>query len=233
MSFRSAVLALAVKRNGLPGGGIFALSAGLALVAAGCAHPSEENIRLRKINQGLQNQVDALTTRCAAQQRTIDGLLKRSPTIPMLSPGELKNVWFATGIKFGRLTGASTDLQTDKPGVKGLHVFVSPMDDSGSSVQAAGSFVVDAFDLAVPNGVHLGHWSFDAGMAKSQWRSFLFEFGYELTCPWDKAPTHPDVTIRVTFVDELTHVPYTAEEVVHIDLPTTAPASAPTTIPLK
>ena len=138
-----------------------------------------------------------------------------------VSPDALKNLWITTGLQFGRLTGG-VDLDYGKPGVEGLRVYVTPLDENGVGIQAAGSFVVEAFDLALPGDNRLGRWTWDTPTAKSLWRNFLLEFGYELTCVWQKVPSHPDIHIRVTFTDELTHISYVADKTVHVELPVSA-----------
>jgi hypothetical protein len=201
----------------------------LLVAATGCTHPSEDNIRLRKINQDLSAKVTDLTTQNDSKQRTIDGLVKRIPTTPMLPPDELKKLWVTSGLTFGRFTGGA-DLDDKKAGDEGLRVYICPTDENGAAIQAAGSIVVEAFDLAEKGDNRLGRWEWDAIAAKAQWRAFLLEFGYELTCPWQKVPTRSDITIRVTFTDELTHIPYVAEKLVHANIPPSA-ETAPTTSP--
>ena len=147
----------------------------------------------------------------------------------MLPPDELKKMWLTAGLNFGRFTGGA-NLDDKKPGDQGLRVYICPADEFGMPIQAAGSFVVEAFDLAQPGDNRLGRWEWSAINAKSQWRSFLFEFGYELTCPWQKLPTRSDITVRVTFTDELTHIAFVAEKLVHANIPPSA-ATAPTTAP--
>ncbi|HET6248829.1 MAG TPA: hypothetical protein VFE47_14120 [Tepidisphaeraceae bacterium] len=203
----------------------------LALTLPGCTHPSADNIRLRKLNQDLQAKIDNLTTQNDSKQRIIDGLMQRIPTIPTLPPKELKNFWIPAGLKFGRFTGG-VQIDATKPGDDGLRVYICPTDEFGTPIQVPGSFVVEAFDLAEKGDNRLGRWTWDSIAAKSQWRSFLLEFGYELTCPWQKIPKRSDITVRVTFTDELTHTPITAEEVAHANIPP-SPQSAPTTAPSR
>lgn len=196
---------------------------------SGCYHPSEDNIRLRKINQKLNADLSQLTVETDAQKRTIAGLYARFPTIPTLPPQELAKLWVTSGIEFGNLTGGLYLVDVNKPGAaEGLQVFLTPTDEFGEKIQTAGSIAVEAFDLAEPKDNLLGRWTWDTISAKSRWRSFLFEFGYELNCPWQKPPKHSDITIRVVFTDELTHIPFTAEKMVHVEIPpgpTTAPAT--------
>jgi len=212
----------------------FALSAlTLSFLGAGCGHPDQANIVLRKRIQKQNAQLAQLKQQHDSDQQTIAGLERRSPTIAMLPAADLNKLWVTHGLKFGRLTGG-IDLDPAKAGDEGICAYVSPMDEDGLSIQAAGSFVVELFDLAVKTGDNrLGRWTWDTLQAKNQWREFLLEYTYALTCPWQKVPTHPDITIRVTFTDELTHIPYTAEKAVHVKLPpprslrpTSAPASS-------
>ncbi|MDB5290867.1 MAG: hypothetical protein JWL69_2108 [Phycisphaerales bacterium] len=184
----------------------------------GCGAPNQENIRLRKLNQELQEKVTALQTQLDADKRTIAGLEKRSPTIPMLPPEELEKLWVTHGLKFGRFTGGYR-IDRNKPGDDGVQVYIVPTDEDLVPIQAAGSFVIEAFDLADPGDTHLGKWTWDTIEAKKQWREFLIDYTYVLKCPWQKVPAHPEITIRVTFTDELTHIPYTAEQITRVDLP--------------
>jgi len=206
---------------------------GTLIFVAGCCHPSEDNIRLRKINQELTAKVSNLTTQKEGDERTIAGLLARSPTIATLPRSELDKFWKTAGIKFGNLTGG-IDQDPAKPGLEAVRVYINTVDDNGQAIQAAGSFVVEAFDLAATGNNRLGRWTWDTISARSQWRSFLFDFCYELTCPWITVPRHPDVTIRVTFTDELTHIPFTAVKMIHVDIPPPPiPATAPTTAAVR
>jgi hypothetical protein len=42
---------------------------------------------------------------------------------------------------------------------------------------------------------------------------------YALTCPWQTIPKHPNLTVRVTFTDELTHAKFTIQRPVTVNLP--------------
>jgi hypothetical protein len=206
----------------------------LLLLPTGCAPPNQENIRLRKLNQGLDEKLTCLKTEKESDEKTIAGLLKRSPTIPMLSPEELKKMWVTGNLRIGNFSGG-VDLDPNKPGDEGFQVFLTPLDENADPIQAAGSVIVEAFDLAEPGDNRLGRWTWDTLAAKSQWRSFLMETAYVLTCPWQKAPKHEEITVRATFTDELTHIPFTAEKVLKLKLPpagsATVPATGTTTLP--
>ncbi len=205
------------------------LSILLLTLLVGCGQPNQENIRLRKLNQDLDAKANTLSAKIDADQRTIDGLYKRIPTIPILPADELKKLWVTAGLKVGSLSGGA-HLDMNKPYDEGLTLYVCPTDENDTPIQAAGSFTIEAFDLANKGDTHLGKWTWNSIEAKSQWRAFLLERDYVLTCPWQKVPTHPDITVRIIFTDELTHIDYHAETVLHVKLPTssaTAPTSAP------
>ena len=48
-------------------------------------------------------------------------------------------------------------------------------------------------------------------------------YGYIMKCPWQKVPTHPELTLKVTFHDELTGREIAQQKVVKVALPTTTP----------
>src|SRR5262245_23071619 len=112
-----------------------------ALAQGGCKGPNQANIELRKENQQLREKVDDLNRRHDADVAQIRGMQAQSGSVvPTLSPGRLDHLFTVHGIQLGRLTGVNAEGE--------LKAYVSPTDESGQSIKAAGSFVVDAFDLA-------------------------------------------------------------------------------------
>lgn len=197
----------------------------LTLVAAtalidcgGCGSPNQANIALRKQNQQLQGELDQLHKQHAMDANQIAGLQARFPTVPTLPPDELAKLVTTQGIRFGRLTGGQ-DTDPRKEGDEGLKVYIIVYDESGQEIKAAGAVSVEAFDLAAKE-PKLGKWDFDLKQSKEHWYGqFLFDYYYAVECPWQIVPQHPDITIKVTFVDELTKLPFTAQKVVHVMLP--------------
>jgi hypothetical protein len=203
---------------------VLAVTAGC--FTAGCfGKPNQANMLLRKDNQNLQDQVAQLKTENQMDANLIAGLQARIPTEPTLPPAQLDKLYTTHGIRLGRLTGG-LDLDADKPGDEGLKVYVIPFDQSGQPFKAAGGITVEAFDLAAKE-PFIGRWKFDLEQAKANWYGyFLIDYYYALTCPWQTVPQHPDLTVKVTFVDELTKLPFTTQTVVHVLLPP-APTSGP------
>ena len=200
------------------------LAGGALVCATGCGSPSKVNIELRKQVQTLQAENAKLRQEHDADQRVITGLHDRQGTLPTLPADRLAHLFTTHGIQFGRLTGGA-DLDPNKPGDEGIAVYVVPVDETGDKLKAAGSFDIEAFDLAEPQSPLVGHWHFDLQQTRAAWSDVLIEYNYVLICPWQNViPKHPDLTVKVTFLDELTQTPFTAQRVVHVNLP-----PAPTT----
>jgi outer membrane murein-binding lipoprotein Lpp len=191
----------------------------LSCLLAGCiGKPNRANIDLRKQNQDLQNQIATLQRERDAAKAEIAGLKARSTTVPALPPDRLAKLFTTTGIELGRLTGGA-DLDPDMPGDEGLKVYVTPLDNHGQKFKAAGSIVVEAYDLAAePSASRVGRWEFGVENAAKYWSGALLRYEYVLPCPFAKPPVHPDITIKVMFSDELTSRTFTQQRVVKVRL---------------
>lgn len=192
---------------------------GVGLAGAGCGSPSRANTELRKENQQLQSELTRLRQQHEADQRTVAGLRDRSGSVPTLPATRLAQLFTTAGIEFGRLTGGA-DLDPNKPGDEGLAVYIVPVDQTGDRLKAAGSFDIDAFDLDDPQHPLVGHWHIDVEHARAAWTDIMLEYGYVFTLPWqERIPRHPNLTVKATFLDELTQTPFTAQRVVKIKVP--------------
>jgi len=202
------------------------VAAVLAGGAAGCGHPNKANILLRKENQQLLSKVADSERRHQADEATIRGLTDRTGTVPTLEPKRLERLFTTNSITINRLTGGA-DFDPDKPGDEGIKVYVNVWDQHGDWLKMAGSFVVEAFDLADPQATKVGHWEFPVEHAQDYWHSFLMRYEYVLPCPWQNViPRHPDLTVHVTYTDELTGRKFDQQSVVKVRLP---PSPQPTT----
>lgn len=197
-------------------------AAALLLAVAGCGSPNVASIEVRKQNQDLREQVESLTRAHEADAATIRSLQDRVGTIPTLPQERLNKLFTTHGLTLGRLTGGA-DLDHAKPGDEGLKVYATPTDDEGQALKAAGSFVIEAFDLAA-NPPAIGKWTFDVDAARKSWVGALMSHQYVLTCPWQTRPGHDDITVKVTFRDELTGREFTAQKAVKVERPS-PPAS--------
>jgi outer membrane murein-binding lipoprotein Lpp len=191
----------------------------------GCSRPNTANITLRKQNQQLQSNVDQLQRDLGGAKASIKSFESRATTVPIL-PGEQIDKLFTTHeLRFGRNTGPA-DLDALQPGEEGLKVQIAPVDQTGQPIKAAGTFKIDAFDLAQTDNPHIGHWEFSPDEAGKNFYSMLTLYTYVLPLPWQQLPKHKDITLRVTFDDSLTHRTFTAEKVVIVNpSATTRPAT--------
>jgi hypothetical protein len=200
------------------------LCSSVVLISSGCAGPSKANIELRRQNQALRDQIDDLNRRHEADQATIKGMQSNVPLVPTLPEDRLAKLFTTHGLRLGRLT-AGADLDPNIPGDEGLRIYVVPTDNSGEPIKAAGSFVVEAFDLSEPGDNRVGKWEFPVEQAQKNWFGHLTQYTYVLSCPWQSVPPkHADVTVKVTFADELTGRRFDAEKVIKVSLP---PAPTP------
>src|SRR3954452_4154622 len=119
----------------------------MLLICTSCSSPSTANIELRKEKQALQDQIAELNRVHQADQATIQGLQNQIGTLPTLPQNRLDQLFTVHGLELGRLTGGA-DLDPKKPGDEGIKVYATPTDDDGEPIKAAGTFVIEAFDLA-------------------------------------------------------------------------------------
>ena len=196
--------------------------------------PSKANITLRKENQQLQGQIAELQRRHEADKATITGLSQRTGTVATLEPARLERLFTVHSIELEKLTGGA-DLDRQKPGHEGLKVYVRLLDQHRDEIKSSGGFTVEAFDLSQDQPRRLGRWEFPVEQSQKNWHSFLTRYGYVLTCPWQESPPRGgDVTVRVTFDDELTGRQFSAQTVAKVDVPPGTPsAPAPASQPAQ
>jgi hypothetical protein len=196
-----------------------ALALAPLLSLASCGSPNRANIIVRKQNQDLQDKIASLNRQHDADQATIQGLKERIGTLPTLPEDRLARLFTTHGLSLGKLTGGA-DLDRDKPGDEGLKVYATPTDDDGDTLKAAGSFVVEAFDLAAKP-AEVGKWTFDTDATRKTWNGSFLSHQYVLTCPWQTVPRHEELTVKVTFRDELTGREFHEQRLVKVKLPPT------------
>jgi hypothetical protein len=182
---------------------LWALGLVVLSIAGGCGAPSAANILLRKQNQTLQSQVDNLTSQHQRDIATLAACQRSHPTVPTLPTQRLDQLFTTHDLTFGSLTGGDNPDSTKNFDTE-LEVFIAPVDEQGTAIKAAGSFKVEAFDLADPKHPQLGTWAFDLKQTRDLFYNRFGMYEYVLRCPWQTVPTHPDLTVRVTFDDALT-----------------------------
>ncbi len=180
----------------------FVAAAALGLVA-GCGSPSAANTELRKQNQQLQARVDTLTGQHDRDAAAVKAVEASRPTVPTLAADRLERLVTTHGLEFGRLTGGDNPDTVVGPDTM-LKVYVVPTDGQGTPIKAAGAFTVEAFDLDSPSHPLVGTWRFSLEQARDLFFDRFSLYTYVLPCPWQTVPAHPDLTVKVTFDDELT-----------------------------
>lgn len=201
----------------------WAMMAGLpAVLVGGCGQPNRANVELRKQKQALESRIEDLTRLHEADQAAIRGMESKTTTQPMLPQDRLASLFTVHGLSFGRLTGGA-DLDPNSPGDEAVKVYVVPVDRQGDVLKAAGSFVIELFDLEQADQPLLGKWEFSTEQATKNWYGQSLLYQYILTCPWQNVPVHQKLLVRVTFTDELTGRVFVDKRDITINPPPSGP----------
>jgi hypothetical protein len=197
------------------------LCSSVVLLFSGCgAAPSQVNIELRKELQDLRAQNSQLERQHAADAATIAALQHQSTIggpVAQLDPAKLDKLFTTAEISLGKLAGGY-DADPNTPGDEAIRVQATPKDASGQQLKAAGSFVIEAFDLT-GDGRLLGRWNYDVDQSKAAWRGDALLYAYVFTIPLEQRPSTPQITLKVTFTDELTGRQFTAQRSIGLRLP--------------
>ena len=197
------------------------------VLLVGCTTPSAANITLRRENQQLRTEIDELKRAREADALTIQALEAKTGTLPTLPATRMSQLFTAQTLKLNNKLTAGADLDPKQPGDEGIKVYVVPADQTGGAIKAAGEFTVEAFDLADPSEPLVGRWTFAPEEAGKNFYDSLLLYTYVLTCPWQKVPAHPELTVKVAFKDALTQRTLPpVQKVIHVSLPPQSPAPA-------
>jgi len=160
--------------------------------------------RLEKDNEALGQQL-------LRQERQMETLLS-------LGEKRLEQLYFVDSIKLGRYSGG-WDLDGDGK-QDGVKVFLSPRDQYGTAIKAAGAATVQLYDLAAePNESLIAEFNWTVEELPGAWASGFMSYHYTFNCPWgDNPPANDIVTVRVVFVDYLTGKTFSAQKACEIDL---------------
>ncbi len=180
----------------------------------GCRGPDKANIELRKENQALKDQVENQARRHQADQAQIAALqTEKGSAVETLPTTRLAELFTVSGIDINKLTGFRKD---------GLKVYISPTDDAGDIIKAAGSLTIDAFDLSKGSEAHLGHWEFPLQDAAKNWYQSWIVHGYALQTPLQPPELVKEITVRASYTDALTQRTFTNQRVIKTTVITAA-----------
>ena len=187
----------------------------LAGLIVGCDQvPSDVHSQLiteqKRVRQ-LEQDNEALGQQLLRQERQMETLLA-------LGEKRLEQLYFVDSIRLGRYSGG-WDLDGDgKP--DGIKVFLTPHDQYGTAIKAAGSATVQLYDLAAkPDENLIAEFNWTVEELPKAWASGFMSYHYTLNCPWgEERPANDVVTVRVVFVDYLTGKTFCAQKACEIDL---------------
>lgn len=181
---------------------------------AGCATGggSDPQREIAALKDTVAKQKNDLT----ARQASIDELNKQLATCRGLSAEDLKRIFYPEKIVIASLSGGED--YDGKPGDDGVTVYLQPEDRKGDIIKVAGAIRVELYDLANPPGTNqLGIYDFTVDQVVDLWYGQLMTNHFTLRCPWQHgAPKHPEITVRITFVDYLTKRVLAAQTVVKV-----------------
>jgi hypothetical protein len=206
-----------------------------AVFISGCAKPNAANIALRKENQDLRDKIDELERARLTDAATIRAMEQQKGTLPTLPHDRLARLFTTQSIVIGRLSGgAKANPASGALGDDAIKVYLSPHDRYDDEIKAAGSAVIEAFDLAAdPEHRQIGRWEFSNEDLQKSFVGTLLMYDFVLTCPLREPLKHDQITVHATFTDELTGRTFDAQRLVKLTLPPTkGPATGPTTAPV-
>ncbi len=191
---------------------------GSALLIWGC-DGGGANERFRQLDQQvrqLNDQVEKLNKDVVARDAVIEAQKQQIGSLQRLGDKRLEKLYYVTAIQIDRLSGGAN--YDDKPGDDGVTVHLSPVDQDGHVIKAAGEIRIQLFDLSNPDGQHLlGEYRLDVDHARKAWYGRLMTNHYTIKCPWRTGPpAHEEITIRAEFLDYLTGKTFTDQKVIKL-----------------
>lgn len=206
-------------RRPTPSGTALRLLAGLGaiLVAAGCETGTRAD-RDRELAT-LKTQLREKDNELAAQQVTLQELQNQLTVARGLTDEDLQRIFYPERLVIDKLTGGAD--YDGRPGDDGVTVYVRPVDRDGDVIKVAGDIRVQLYDLANPPGQNfIGEYFITADQVGKLWHGKLLTNHYTIKCPWpNEPPAHPEITVRVTFVDYLTKRVLSAQSTCTVSLP--------------
>ncbi len=196
----------------------------LAVVSAICGCPSPESpVRKLELQVEAQKQeIRKLEEKNVALQQTTDEQKRQIDTLERIAPERMAKLVVPVRIELDPLTGGYSE--GEHVGDDGVVAYVMPIDADGDVIKAAGSIVMDVFDLANPPERHLvAHAELDVDNTRKAWHGRLWTHHFTVKCPWPppdrKPPPHRELTVRVHFTDYLTGKTFMRETACKIRFP--------------
>lgn len=200
--------------------GIGAVLAAVLLVwATGCQPPldKDESSTQERLLASRQRVVQ-LEGQLDEKNRQIEQLEQQNATLLELGPTRLDNLFYPTKLHIKRTSGGIDE--TDDGIDDGVVVYLQPIDADGDVVKCAGDIIVQLYDLAQPDESQLiAEYIVDVAHGREAWYGHALTDHFKIWCPWRSLPpANSEITIRATFVDNLSGARLTTQRAVQVAL---------------
>ncbi len=193
------------------------LACGLLALPTGCGGPTVAELKADLARR--EARIDEQQEQIETLRKNLAGTREQLLQARGLDPQRWERAFRPVDVRIAtRSGGANYD---NKPGDDGVTVYLQPIDRDGDVVKVAGEIRIQLYDLAAAPGRQLiGEYRVPAEECGSHWYGKLLTQHFTVKCPWPSGPPeHSNITIRATFIDDLTGNVMTAQEAVEVALP--------------
>jgi len=193
----------------------FALTVLAALGVSGCGIGSERKTPAEMRAEKLEQEKAGLTGDMQQYRAEIEQLRAQVRSLSALPKDQSNNPYEVMTIRIGKI---SNFFDKDNNGTQEkLVVYLQPMDAEGDVIKAAGTVVVQLWNLDNPSGeALLGQWQVSPAELRKLWFNSLTATAYRLTFdrPADLEVFSTPLTVKATFSDYLTGETFRAQHVI-------------------
>jgi hypothetical protein len=183
----------------------------LAMAAAGgCIPDNRQTLNEAAERRALEDKVAALQRDVASRDAMIADQAARIRELQRIDPRTAAFIPHAERIEIEAMSGTYDDNRDGRP--DGIVVYLRALDADGDVVKAGGTITVQGLDLQnPPESQVVAECALDAEAVRKAWYGKFLTAHYTIKCPWKSGPpTHPDLTLRVRFIDLVTGRPLEA-----------------------
>ena len=155
-----------------------------------------------------------------AQKAALDEANRQLTVARSISEDDLKRVFYPERIVIDRLTGGAD--YDGQPGDDGVTVYIKPVDKGRRHHQGRRATYASSSTIwrSRPGANLIGEYFIPVDQIGKLWHGRLMTDHYTIKCPWPHGPpAHPEVTVRVVFVDYLTKRVVSAQSTCTVKLP--------------
>jgi outer membrane murein-binding lipoprotein Lpp len=181
-----------------------AAALGTAIVLAGCGQgPRTDRLADRMVT--AEARADQLQRQIEQLQADNRRLAEQVRTLRQLGDDRLDRLFHVEQVRLGRYSGG-VDLDPNTPGHEAVRVLLTPIDQHGHPIKAAGDVRIELYDLSSDPGANrLARCDIPPEELAQAWSTTLIGGHFSLDCPFaGRRPSGEQVTARVSFTDLLT-----------------------------